>query len=99
LDAHPGESLPLAMQDWMKTRVAYRLLDNERANESDILSVHFAATCARVRAAGEARVLVLHDPTALSFRRQDIEAVDKTQIRVTGRIATGRRAPIRRADR
>ena len=39
-----GESIPYACQDWANTKAAYRFLANERVEEGDILSGHFAAT-------------------------------------------------------
>src|SRR5579864_3568659 len=42
-----GGSIPFACQDWANTKAAYRFFANERVEEGDILSGHFAATRAR----------------------------------------------------
>src|SRR5436305_10820744 len=63
-----GSTVPLACQDWAATKAAYRFFDNERVDESIILGGHFAATTERF-AATSGTVLVLHDTTEFSFRR------------------------------
>lgn len=89
LSASPGESIPLACQDWANTKAAYRFLDNDRVNEAEILAGHFQAT--RDRAAATAGpILVLHDTTEFSYKREDIEAVSKTRIGVAGADYKGR---------
>ncbi|OYD53842.1 IS4 family transposase [Thauera propionica] len=70
----PGRSLPVACQDWANTKAAYRFLGNERVSEGEILAGHFSATRERV-AATRGPVLVVHDTTELSYRRQDIEPI------------------------
>src|SRR4051794_4075107 len=65
-----GGTLPSACQDWAATKAAYRFLDNDRVDEGTILAGHFAATTARF-AATPGTVLVLHDTTEFSFRRDD----------------------------
>src|SRR5450631_2368060 len=42
-----GESIPFACQDWANTKAAYRFFANDRVEECDILTGHFAATRAR----------------------------------------------------
>jgi hypothetical protein len=86
LSAHPGESVPMATQDWANAKAAYRLLDNDRVDEAEILAGHFAATRARAQAssAGSERLFVMHDTTEFSFKRQNIEAVGKTRLAVAG---------------
>ncbi|MGY4601366.1 hypothetical protein ACVWXL_009112 [Bradyrhizobium sp. GM22.5] len=42
-----GGSIPFACQDWANTKAAYRFFANERVEEADILSGHFAATRTR----------------------------------------------------
>lgn len=39
-----GESIPYACQDWASTKAVYRFLANDRVEEGEILSGHFAAT-------------------------------------------------------
>jgi Transposase DNA-binding/Transposase Tn5 dimerisation domain len=83
LSAGPGESIPLVCQDWANTKAAYRFLDNERVSEAEILAGHFQATHDRF-AATSGPVLVLHDTTEFSYKREDIEAVGKTRIGIAG---------------
>ena len=69
-----GRSIPLACQDWAATKAAYRFFSNERICEEQILAGHFEATRERLPQ-GEAPVLVLHDTTEFSYKREDIAAV------------------------
>src|ERR1700726_1707231 len=89
LAAKPGESLPLACQDWANTKGAYRFLDNDRVSEAEILAGHFNATRERA-AATDGPILVLHDTTEFSFKRDDIGAVGITRKAVVGRYRDGR---------
>jgi Transposase DNA-binding len=89
LSASPGESIALACQDWANTKAAYRFLDNDRVNEAEILAGHFQATRDRT-AATDGRILVLHDTTEFSYKREDIEAVGKTRIGIAGADYKGR---------
>src|SRR5262245_50040569 len=67
----PGESLPLACQDWANTKAAYRFLDNDRVSEAQILAGHFQSTRERA-AAASGPILVLHDTTEFTYKREDI---------------------------
>jgi hypothetical protein len=89
LSSSPGDSIPLVCQDWANTKAAYRFLDNDRVSESEILGGHFHATRDRVAAAG-GPILVLHDTTEFTYKRDDIEAVGKTTIGVAGVDRDGR---------
>src|SRR5665213_1368611 len=62
LAASPGETIPLACQDWANTKAAYRFLDNDRVSEGEILAGPFAATRERT-ATTDGPILVLHDTT------------------------------------
>ena len=73
-----GASLPLACQDWANTKAAYRFLSNERVDEADILSGHFAATAERF-AATTGTILVLQDTTEFSFKRERPEQIGFTK--------------------
>ena len=65
------QSIPFACQDWANTKAAYRFFANERVTEEDILGGHFRST--RERFSGVAgTMLVLHDTTQLSYRRENI---------------------------
>lgn len=83
LAANPGEIIPLACQDWTNTKAAYRFLDNRRVSEAEILAGHFHATRNRLGATG-GPILVLHDTTEFSFKREDIDAVGITHKGVAG---------------
>src|ERR1700742_3236909 len=64
-----GGTLPAACQDWAATKAAYRFFSNPRVDESIILAGHFAATKARYGGT-TGPVLVLHDTTEFSYRRE-----------------------------
>ncbi|HWL74892.1 MAG TPA: IS4 family transposase, partial [Burkholderiaceae bacterium] len=88
LAASPGQGIPLACQDWANTKAAYRFLDNNRVSEAEILAGHFEATRARA-AATDGPILVLHDTTEFSFKREDIAAVGITRKAVAGKYRDG----------
>ena len=71
-----AESIPWACQDWASTKAAYRFFDNERVSEDEILSGHLRSTRARF-AGTQTKILVLHDTTQLSYRRQNIGLLHK----------------------
>jgi hypothetical protein len=64
-----GGSIPAACQDWASTKAAYRFFSNETVSEAEILGGHFAATRERMAAMDE-RILLLHDTTEFSFKRE-----------------------------
>ena len=78
-----GESIPMACEDWSATKAAYRFLSNERVSEQEIRSGHFQATQERVRASA-GTVLVLHDTTEFTFKRDDPDLIGNTVV-VPGR--------------
>ena len=88
LAASPGETIPFACQDWANTKAAYRFFDNDRVSEADILAGHFRATRERTAATGSP-ILVLHDTTEFSFKREDIDAVGITRKVVAGAYRDG----------
>ena len=69
-----GSTVPLACQDWAATKAAYRFFDNQRVDEGTILAGHFAATTERL-ATTSGTVLVLHDTSEFSFRRDAPEKI------------------------
>ena len=85
-----GASLPLACQDWANTKAAYRFLSNERVDEADILSGHFAATATRF-AATDGMILVLQDTTEFSFKRERPEDIGFTKSVRTRDTKEGRK--------
>ena len=72
-----GESIPLACQDWANTKAAYRFLSNPRFSEDSILEPHFKSTETRFAQASDT-VLILHDNTEFSFKRDRFEAIGIT---------------------
>src|SRR5450631_3257337 len=88
LSSSPGGSIPLVCQDWANTKAAYRLADNDRVIEAEILAGHFEATRDRF-AASDGPILVLHDTTEFSFKRGDVDAVGVTRKCVAGAYRDG----------
>lgn len=82
-----GQSIPLVCQDWANTKAAYRFFSNDRVNEADILCGHFEATRERV-AATEGPLLVLHDTTEFSFKREKPDLIGFTG-KTAGRTQCG----------
>src|ERR1035441_10550460 len=79
LSSSPGDSIPLACQDWANTKAAYRFFDNDRVSEAEILGGHFQST--RDRASATAGpILVMHDTTEFAYKREDMDAVGKTRV-------------------
>jgi hypothetical protein len=74
-----GESIPMACADWSATKAAYRFLSNERVSEQEILSGHFHATQERVRASA-GTILVLHDTTEFTFKRDEPDLIGNTVV-------------------
>jgi transposase-like protein len=83
-----GETIPMACQDWANTKAAYRFLSNPRVGEDDILAGHFKSTRDRFRSS-DGLVLVLHDTTEFSFRRENPEPIGKIGIVGGRRDRTG----------
>jgi len=71
---HIGGSIPWASRDWANTKAAYRFFSNSRISEEQILRGHFHATGERIRAC-DALILMLHDTTEFTFRRNDVAPV------------------------
>ncbi|MHC1949754.1 hypothetical protein IF803_36085 [Bradyrhizobium sp. UFLA06-06] len=82
-----GSSIPVVCQDWANTKAAYRFFSNERVNEADILCGHFEATRGRVTAT-EGPILVLHDTTEFSFKREKPDLIGFTS-KTAGRTQCG----------
>jgi Transposase DNA-binding len=83
-----GQAIPFACQDWANTKAAYRFFSNDRVDEEAILSGHFEATRDRF-AATDGYVLVLHDTTEFTFKREKPELIGSTCI-VNGKGKKGR---------
>ena len=69
-----GESIPWACQDWANTKAAYRFFSNVRVSQERILAGHFQSTRERLPA-GESPILVVHDTTEFSYKREDTAAI------------------------
>jgi len=78
-----GPSIPFACQDWAATKAAYRFFSNDRVNEAQILSGHFRATRERATLS-QSPILVLHDTTELSYKRNKDAALDPLRKQVAG---------------
>jgi len=84
-----GQSIPLVCQDWANTKAAYRFLSNDRVSEVDILAGHFQSTRDRT-VATDGPVLVLHDTTEFTYRRENTDAIGITKSINSGRDKAGR---------
>lgn len=71
--------MPAACQDWASTMAAYRFFSNPRVDESVILAGYVAATRSRI-AATKGSVLILHDTTEFSYRRDNPQTIGKTHV-------------------
>lgn len=89
LSSSPGDAIPLVCQDWANTKAAYRFLDNDRVSEAEILAGHFQATRDRV-ATTDGPILILHDTTEFTYKRDDIDAIGRTKVGVAGVDRDGR---------
>lgn len=78
-----GESIPFACQDWANTKAAYRFFSNDDVSEQEILNGHFLATQSRMHKT-TGPILVLHDTTTFSYRREDASSIGITGKRHTG---------------
>lgn len=84
----PGDTLPMACQDWANTEAAYCFLSNERVSEREILAGHFRSTAERMREQ-KGPLLILHDTTEFSFQRVKGEELGVLHRKVTGRTLNG----------
>jgi Transposase DNA-binding len=84
-----GGSIPFACQDWANTKAAYRFFANERVEEADILSGHFAATRTRYDDC-TGPILLIQDTTEFSYQRANTSAVGLTKSVNSGRDKDGR---------
>lgn len=84
-----GGSIPFACQDWANTKAAYRFFANDRVEEADILSGHFAATRARYDDS-HGPILLIQDTTEFSYQRAGTDAIGRTKSVNSGRDKSGR---------
>ncbi len=84
-----GESIPFACQDWANTKAAYRFFANDRVEEREILSGHFAATRARYDAC-KGTILLIQDTTEFSYQRAAPHLIGMTKSVNSGQDTRGR---------
>src|SRR3989304_4193730 len=84
-----GESIPFACQDWANTKAAYRFFANDRVEECEILSGHFAATRARYDAC-KGTILLIQDTTEFSYQRAAPHLIGMTKSVNSGQDKRGR---------
>lgn len=87
---HFGQTIPLACHDWANTKAAYRFFDNDAVDETAILGGHFRTTALRSHAT-DGFLLVLHDSTELSYRREKAAALGVLHRAIIGKGWDGRR--------
>ena len=63
----PGESIQGAMGDWAGAKGAYRLFDNEKLQEEELLKVHQQKTQKRLKEGKEKLYLAIQDTTKLNY--------------------------------
>src|SRR5271165_5023489 len=80
----------MVCQDWANTKAAYRFFSNERVSEEEILAGHFQSTRERLLAENEP-VVILHDTTEFSFKREDIRPTGMLKRGLAGKDSQGRR--------
>jgi hypothetical protein len=66
----------MVCQDRANTKGAYRFSSNERVSEEEILAGHFQSTRERALVQSDP-VVVLHDTTEFTFKREDIDSVGR----------------------
>ena len=79
-----GEGIPMACQDWGGTKAAYRFFSNDRLSEAEILAGHFQSTRTRFQKT-PGTILVLHDTTELSFKRENKDTIGITGLSYCGK--------------
>ena len=90
LASAPGQSIALVCQDWANTKAAYRFLSNKHVNEADILAGHFKATQERIAATSKGPILMLHDTTEFSWKRESHQGIGMLGTTDSGRDVEGR---------
>ena len=68
--AQPAKSIPEASENWAATKGAYRFLENDRVDESQIQAAHYQASQARAR--GQRRILAIQDTTDLDYTGKQV---------------------------
>ena len=74
-----AKASPWSARILANTKAAYRFLSNERVSEAAILAGHFQSTRARCLAEPQP-VLILHDTTEFSFKREDIGPIGMCKV-------------------
>ena len=76
-------------KNWANTKAAYRFFANDRVEECDILSGHFAATRARYDAC-KGTILLIQDTTEFSYQRAAPHLIGMTKSVNSGQDKRGR---------
>jgi len=83
--AQPNASYPVAAGGDAALEATYRFLNNAAVTPEGILGPHLDATCRRIRDAG--RVVVAHDTTEFTFRREGMGVLGEGRIGFLGHVA------------
>ncbi len=70
LHARPGTSIPQASGSWASSKAFYRLVENGKIGEQDIMESHRDALVKRIECSDPGVVLVAQDTTTLNFSRR-----------------------------
>lgn len=73
-----GHSIPHVCQEWEMTESVYRFLSNDRIDVSKIPAGYFGKAQERINAC-HGQILMLHDTTELSYKREAPHAIDHTR--------------------
>jgi len=65
-----GSSIPTACENWAGTKASYRLFDNSKVTDNNILENHFERTSARLKNL-KRPALILHDTSAIGYIRKN----------------------------
>ena len=84
-----GSTIPDSCQNWGLTKGTYRFLGNERIEEAEILQGHFLSVKERFDAC-DGPVLILHDTTEFSYKKNDTSKLEKIRtIRLARQYSKG----------
>ncbi len=89
LDVSSSLAPRASLSNWASTKAAYRFFANPRVEEGEILSGHFDVTKARY-VSSDGSILLLQDPTELTYQRPKPHDVGFTKSVNSGWDANGR---------
>ncbi|WP_299947822.1 IS4 family transposase [uncultured Microbulbifer sp.] len=73
-----GKSIPKVCEEWSMAKATYRFLSNDRVDNDDILAGHYDQTKNRIGAT-RGPILILHDTTEFSYKRESPKAIGHTR--------------------